>query len=229
MSGKKEGQVQFISWSMFNQINHPPFEGKDKVHFEGNWKNNTRDGFGLFILPNGIKYTGHWNNGSFTGNDAFLEWQSDSIVWTKGIQFHGQVKRGIMDGAGTVKFMLPKDRFASVQGEWSEGTLQKLNEFRLTDKKTWTAKKVENEDGKWKVTLSCSDEKKKDCIWSEGVVNCAEGDEQSWHSMEMNSVLKDLKLFEGVFLKNQEVEEKYDFPSLDHIPDSRIRTVKLEL
>jgi len=117
VKAKREGHGVYSQWSVFNNRYKHPFEGDDKVTFEGDWKNDQPEGFGAMSFPVGLVYTGQWKGSNITcdvvesGPLCELQLADDgtpkkySSVFHDFIKYRGRLQDGIMDGIGKVLFV----------------------------------------------------------------------------------------------------------------------------
>ena len=51
--------------------------------YDGEWKNDSQHGYGIYTLPNGEKYDGEWKDGNFNGYGiyTFLDGTSKEGEW----------------------------------------------------------------------------------------------------------------------------------------------------
>ena len=97
--------------------------------YEGDWKNDQKNGKGTYYWPNGDKYSGDWLNGHRTGNGVYY--------YKSGDIFYGQFKDSQRSGEGIYYFK--KDNNFSV-GEYENEKLKKEIAWILTDRKTFFSK-----------------------------------------------------------------------------------------
>ena len=80
--------------------------------YEGDFKENSRHGFGKYTLPDGSSYDGEWRDNVPTGRGIFR--------WTDGSVFSGQWKDGKRHGIGTLQ---AADGF-QYEGSWVKNTME---------------------------------------------------------------------------------------------------------
>ena len=68
-----------------------------EIKYEGEWKNNRSDGYGIYYFSNGDKYEGEWKNGI---NDGYGIFYFYPINW----KYKGKRKKGIPYEFGTLYF-----------------------------------------------------------------------------------------------------------------------------
>ncbi|KAK8838725.1 hypothetical protein M9Y10_032764 [Tritrichomonas musculus] len=104
--------------------------------YEGEWKDNRRNGEGVLQFSDGSKYIGHFLNhkrdgqGQYTdkeGNHYIGEWKNNMIegegqmTYANGDIYMGEFKKGLRDGWGTIKFA---STGLSFTGDWKEDLSQ---------------------------------------------------------------------------------------------------------
>lgn len=80
----------------------------DKSVYMGSWKNNMKEGQGVYIWQDNTKYVGHWKEDKYHG------WGLKS--WSDGDQYEGGWKEDKKHGRGTYKWS-NGDKY---EGEWEE-------------------------------------------------------------------------------------------------------------
>lgn len=127
----------------FGQFQKGEFNGRgvftDVVtgeEYDGEWKDNKRNGEGILTFEDGSKYIGHFLNhkrdgqGQYTdaeGNHYIGEWKNNMIegegqmTYANGDMYLGEFKKGQRDGWGTIKFASTGLTFT---GDWKEGKSQ---------------------------------------------------------------------------------------------------------
>lgn len=68
----------------------------DQSTYEGEWKNNMKHGYGVYIYPNGDKYEGQWYNGSRHGIGTYAHMAEDC-------SFHGTWNQGQRMGPAEIR------------------------------------------------------------------------------------------------------------------------------
>ena len=58
------------------------------LHYNGQWKDQKRNGYGIQLFPNGAFYQGNWTNNKAEG--------FGKLVFISGLQFEGHFKRNNM-------------------------------------------------------------------------------------------------------------------------------------
>jgi hypothetical protein len=85
------------------------------IEYNGSWKNDIRDGYGIFKVFDGKyagrKYVGQWKNGKLNGKGTF--------TWPNGRKYVGQWKNGKPNGKGTMYY--PDGSVK--KGKWVNGRL----------------------------------------------------------------------------------------------------------
>ncbi len=82
---------------------------KNRCGYEGEWKNDNMDGYGIYYFSDGRKYLGEWKNNYMEGFGIY--------IWNNGKKYYGFFKKGLKHGFGI--FYLLNDKF--VIGFWKEG------------------------------------------------------------------------------------------------------------
>lgn len=55
----------------------PPFTFKSGAIYDGEWKGNKKDGYGIQVWPDGAKYDGFWSNNRANGMGKFYHSDGD--------------------------------------------------------------------------------------------------------------------------------------------------------
>ncbi len=105
--------------------------------YEGDFKNNAFDGYGIFTFANGSWYEGEWKNNHYDGKGIFK--------WADGRIYEGDFKNDTPNGFG-----IGKDASGKIvhDGEWKDG-------------QPWTARKTDNVLG---VPWGATEEQAKDIL-----------------------------------------------------------------
>lgn len=89
----------------------------------GDWKNNERNGKGIFVWENGMKYVGDWKNNERNGEGTF--------TWKNGLKFEGQWKNDKRNGKGTLFYTDGKQ----LEGVWTNDILNGRTVLKSKDGK----------------------------------------------------------------------------------------------
>lgn len=79
-----------------------------QYRYEGDYKNNKREGFGIFNMPNNDKYEGEFQNNKYNGKGKY--------IWGDGSWYEGGFNNDQKDGKGVMYF----DNGAKINGLWKE-------------------------------------------------------------------------------------------------------------
>ena len=93
-------------------------------YYDGEWKEDTMDGYGVYLYSNGDKYEGYWSMGSQNGKGKY--------TFTDGRAYEGEWKMQKMHGTGSF-FCL--DKYANFNGEFREGKFLTKNQEELKEEK----------------------------------------------------------------------------------------------
>jgi hypothetical protein len=93
-------------------------------YYEGEWKDDKMDGYGVYLYSNGDKYEGYWSMGSQNGNGKY--------IFTDGRSYEGEWKMQKMHGTG---FFSCLDKYANFNGEFREGKFLTKNQEELKEEK----------------------------------------------------------------------------------------------
>ena len=93
-------------------------------YYDGEWKEDTMDGYGVYLYSNGDKYEGFWSMGSQNGKGKY--------TFTDGRAYEGEWKMQKMHGTGSF-FCL--DKYANFNGEFREGKFLTKNQEELKEEK----------------------------------------------------------------------------------------------
>jgi len=104
------------------------FKSKTTGKFDGDFKDDINEGFGVWYKLNGDIYSGEWKDGQMHGRGV--------INYIDGSQFEGEFKHGMRDGYG-IDITSTGEK---IKGQWKQG--KSNGKFLL-----------ENADGKWEQTF----------------------------------------------------------------------------
>ena len=76
--------------------------------YKGEWKNGSREGFGIFNYKSGDKYLGYWKNNLKEGNGRY--------IYANGDIFDGNFKAGKKEGRGMMIYN--NNEYNKFFGEW---------------------------------------------------------------------------------------------------------------
>ena len=93
----------------YGQGNNDFLNFDEENRYEGDYKNNRREGYGKLFLVNGNRYEGEFQNDLFTGNGKYF--------WPNGCKYVGGFKNDKKDGKG----ILYLDGGNRVEGLWKNG------------------------------------------------------------------------------------------------------------
>ena len=93
-------------------------------YYDGEWKDDKMDGYGVYLYSNGDKYEGYWSMGSQNGKGKY--------IFTDGKAYEGEWKMQKMHGTGSF-FCL--DKYANFNGEFREGKFLTKNQEELKEEK----------------------------------------------------------------------------------------------
>jgi Uncharacterized protein conserved in bacteria len=65
----------------------PPYTFKSGATYEGEWRGNMRDGWGVQVWPDGAKYEGEWKNNKAHGKGKFWHVDGDIFEGTSLVSF----------------------------------------------------------------------------------------------------------------------------------------------
>ena len=85
--------------------------------YDGEWKEDKMDGYGVYLYSNGDKYEGYWSMGSQNGKGKY--------IFTDGRAYEGEWKMQKMHGTGSF-FCL--DKYSNFNGEFREGKFLTKNQ-----------------------------------------------------------------------------------------------------
>ena len=121
----KQNGIGIIKYSENNEKNRLSYDGKwkngmingfgvmnwkDGTRFEGDWINDTKEGKGKYFTPDGLKYEGEFK-GTYHGNGIL--YSSDQIIKYKGTWLQGRYQTGY----GKMEY----ENGHIYEGEWMEG------------------------------------------------------------------------------------------------------------
>ena len=92
--------------------------------YDGEWKEDKMDGYGVYLYSNGDKYEGYWSMGSQNGKGKY--------IFTDGRAYEGEWKMQKMHGTGSF-FCL--DKYSNFNGEFREGKFLTKNQEELKEEK----------------------------------------------------------------------------------------------
>ena len=93
-------------------------------YYDGEWKDDKMDGYGVYLYSNGDKYEGYWSMGNQNGNGKY--------IFTDGRSYEGEWKMQKMHGTG---FFSCLDKYANFNGEFREGKFLTKNQEELKEEK----------------------------------------------------------------------------------------------
>ena len=113
---------------------------KNGAKYEGEWKNDKKDGKGVFTSPHyyncrknvGMKYEGEFKDGKFEGYGI--------TTYTNGDKYEGEWKNNKQYGHGTVSYFDGK----KYSGEWKDGKFEGIGIFYLKNGEKYEGRFVNN-------------------------------------------------------------------------------------
>ena len=93
-------------------------------YYDGEWKDDKMDGYGIYLYSNGDKYEGYWSLGTQNGKGKY--------IFTDGRSYEGEWKMQKMHGTG---FFSCLDKYANFNGEFREGKFLTKNQEELKEEK----------------------------------------------------------------------------------------------
>lgn len=93
-------------------------------YYDGEWKDDKMDGYGIYLYSNGDKYEGYWTQGCQNGNGKY--------TFTDGTSYEGEWKMHKMHGTG--KFCC-LDKYSNFYGEFREGNFISNDQSVLKEEK----------------------------------------------------------------------------------------------
>ncbi|KAH3732853.1 morn repeat protein [Pelomyxa schiedti] len=87
------------------------YKWREGDSYEGDWKDGVRDGYGVYKRATGSTYEGHWKNGNQEGHGV--------MRYADGYVFEGEWVHGVKNGMGTEIFPTG----TTCQGEWRDDVL----------------------------------------------------------------------------------------------------------
>ena len=93
-------------------------------YYDGEWKDDKMDGYGVYLYSNGDKYEGYWSMGSQNGKGKY--------IFTDGRSYEGEWKMQKMHGTG---FFSCLDKYSSFNGEFRDGKFLTKNQEELKEEK----------------------------------------------------------------------------------------------
>ncbi|CAM4752540.1 unnamed protein product [Rotaria magnacalcarata] len=91
---------------------HGTYTWPNHDRYDGHWKNNRRDGYGIIDFADGRKYMGNWFNDTMNGQG--------SCMWPNGDRYDGYWKDDRKNGQGTYYFSDGK----TSNGIWIDDIIQ---------------------------------------------------------------------------------------------------------
>ena len=85
--------------------------------YEGQWKENLMDGYGIYHFENGRIYKGEWKDSKIHGYGEF--------TWVEGRKYYGFYKKDLKDGFGI--YCWPGNKF--LVGFWKEGKQHGISKY----------------------------------------------------------------------------------------------------
>ena len=109
----------------FGTIIHPTSDNSNdgKEYYEGNWKNDLMEGYGIYHYSNGDVYEGYWKNSLHHGYGKY--------IFTDGFRYEGDWKEHKMHGAGKYIDM----NNLGFGGEFRDGSFFSKEQARLKEEK----------------------------------------------------------------------------------------------
>ena len=93
-------------------------------YYDGEWKDDKMDGYGVYLYSNGDKYEGYWTSGCQNGKGKY--------TFTDGTSYEGEWKMHKMHGTGTFSCL---DKYANFSGEFRDGKFMSQNQPELKEEK----------------------------------------------------------------------------------------------
>jgi len=93
-------------------------------YYDGEWKDDKMDGYGIYLYSNGDKYEGYWTNGCQNGKGKY--------TFTDGTSYEGEWKMHKMHGTGTFSCL---DKYSNFTGEFRDGKFISKNQPELKEEK----------------------------------------------------------------------------------------------
>ena len=93
-------------------------------YYDGEWKDDKMDGYGVYLYSNGDKYEGYWTCGCQNGKGKY--------TFTDGTSYEGEWQMHKMHGTGTFSCL---DKYSNFNGEFREGTFVSQNQSELREEK----------------------------------------------------------------------------------------------
>jgi len=93
-------------------------------YYDGEWKDDKMDGYGVYLYSNGDKYEGYWTSGCQNGKGKY--------TFTDGTSYEGEWKMHKMDGTGTFSCL---DKYSNFTGEFRDGKFISQNQTELKEEK----------------------------------------------------------------------------------------------
>ena len=92
--------------------------------YEGEWKEDKMDGYGIYLYSNGDKYEGYWKEGYQNGKGKY--------IFTDGRSYEGEWKMQKMHGTGNFCCL---DKYSNFNGEFREGKFITKEQEKLKEEK----------------------------------------------------------------------------------------------
>ena len=93
-------------------------------YYDGEWKDDKMDGYGVYLYSNGDKYEGYWKDGFQNGKGKY--------IFTDGRSYEGEWKMQKMHGTGNFHCL---DKYANFSGEFREGKFISKEQEELKEEK----------------------------------------------------------------------------------------------
>ncbi|MBR5399969.1 MAG: hypothetical protein IK103_09295, partial [Bacteroidales bacterium] len=120
-AGTYVGQVKIVDGVVLKEGHGVFYEGKKDNQYDGEWKNNLKNGMGTYIYEDGGKYVGEWKDDYVSGKGVFYYANKD--------RFEGEFKDGLRDGFG-IYYYADGNRY---EGEWSKHYICGKGKFFYTN------------------------------------------------------------------------------------------------
>jgi hypothetical protein len=102
----KNGKLNGKGAEMYNGKGVKMYEGYE---YEGEWKENHKEGQGTISYVNGVKYKGEWKKDKPNGQGT--------MIYENGNKYEGELRNGKPNGQGTMTYK----NGSKYEGEWKEG------------------------------------------------------------------------------------------------------------
>lgn len=93
-------------------------------YYDGEWKDDKMDGYGVYLYSNGDKYEGYWTEGCQNGKGKY--------TFTDGSSYEGEWKMHKMHGSGKFNCL---DKNANFSGEFRDGNFISSEQSELKEEK----------------------------------------------------------------------------------------------